>query len=393
MSLSNEEKIICLLSRLKPSKEDIERTRSIVTSSGPGIDYGRLVRIASLNGVAPLLYNNLRDREFFPEKLLSKLRYAYLLSVAGNLRKGKELIRLLDLLKRRGIEAIPVKGVFASELIFENPGFYYGSDIDILVKPSDLQGAKHILMESGYACNEENERDMLSSHYHLVFQNDRHLVEVHWNLVKRYFKVPAEFWWEDIYEEWYEGRKVLCLAPEKYLICTIFRLFSHMYHPLKFFVLVSEICNKYYDRIDWLRFRQFIKTYGMEKMASFTLKLSNELLGTKVPKDIKDKNVVGYALFRTSVINSLFKDVKRPFVSKILYIFLLGSSYRILRHFLMRVFPQRGELRLRYGIPAGSKAIVFYYALNPFLLPFLVLRKRVCLPFHRTSYPRQDNIT
>ena len=393
MLFSNEEKIICLLSRLEPSEEDIERTRSIAASSEPAIDHERVMRTASLNGVAPLLYNNLKDRGIFPEEVLSRLRTAYLHSVAGNLRKGKELAGLLALLKKSGIEAIPVKGVVASELIFENPGFYYGSDIDILVRPADVQSTKRILIDSGYIYNEENEQDMLSSHYHLVFQNERHLVEVHWNLVKRYFKVPAEFWWEDVYEEQYDGRKVWCLAPEKYLICAIFRLFSHMYRPLKFFVLVSEICNKYYDRIDWLRFTQFIKKHGMEKVAIFTLRLSNELLGTKVPNGIKDRNVIGYALFRRSAINSLFKDAKRPFASKLLYIFLLGSSYRILRHFLMRIFPQRGELRLRYGIPAGSKTLPFYYALNPILLPFLVLRKRFSPPFLRNSRPRQDNIT
>ena len=376
MPLSNEEKIICLLSRLKPSSEDIERTKQIVTSGEPIIDYRKLVRLAALNGVAPLLYNNLKETKIFPEEVLSTLRNAYLFSVAENLRKSAALIRLLDLLKHRGIEAIPLKGVIASELIFGNPGFYYGSDIDILVRPSELQAVKHILIDSGYAHNEADEADMLSSHYHLVFHDGHHLVEVHWNLVKRYFNIPPEFWWEDILLEEYQGQEILCLSPEKYLMCTIFRLFSHMFNPLKFFVLVSEISNKYYESIDWARFASFTQKYGMEKLTIFSLKLSNEFLGTKVPDNILKKNIVGYNLFKRSIINQLFGDVRRPHMGKLLYTFLLDSPFNIFRHFLMRVFPGKSELRRRYGISEGSRTIFVYYALNPILLPLLILRKR-----------------
>lgn len=377
MPLSDEEKIICLLSRLKPSSEDIEQTKQIVTSGEPCIDYRELVRLAALNGVAPLLYNNLKDINIFPEQVLSILRNAYLFSVAKNLRKSAALIRLLDLLKNRGIETIPLKGVIASELIFENPGFYYGSDIDILVKPSELQAAKHILISSGYAYNEADETDMLSSHYHLVFHDGHHLVEVHWNLVKRYFAVPPGFWWEDILFQEYQGQEILCLSPEKYLMCTIFRLFSHMFNPLKFFVLVSEISNKYYESIDWSRFASFTQKYGMDKLTTFSLKLSNEFLGTKVPDNILNKHIVGYNLFKRSIINQLFRNVRRPHMGKLLYTFLLDSPFNIFRHFLMRVFPGKSELRLRYQISEGSRSIFVYYALNPILLPLLILRKRL----------------
>ncbi len=377
MPLSNEEKIIFLLSRLRPSWEDIERTKQIVTSGEPIIDYSKLVRLAAVNGVSALLYINMKDSDITPDDVLANLRNAYLHSVAANLKKSSALMRLLGLLKRNGISAIPIKGVIASELIFENPGLYYGSDIDILVKPTELQNVKQILIDACYDYDEESEQDMLSSHYHLVFHNGHHLVEVHWNLVKRYFNIPPEFWWEEILFQEYQGEEILCLSPEKYLMCTIFRLFSHMFHPLKFFVLVSEISNKYYETIDWARFVSFTQKYGMDKLTTFSLKLSNELLGTKVPDNILKKHIVGYNLFKRSIMNQLFRDVGRPHMGKLLYTFLLDSPFNIFRHFLMRVFPGKSELRLRYRIPEGSKFIFIYYALNPILLPVLILRKRL----------------
>jgi hypothetical protein len=377
MLLSNEEKIIFLASRLNPSKKDVEDIIRLVTSGSPKIDFKKLIQLAAHNGVAPLLYKNLKPLEILSEEVLSELRNLYLYSIAGNLQKANVLLEILRLLKDQGIAAIPIKGVLAAEIIFENPGLYYGSDIDILVKPSELQKVKHILIESGYDYNEENEPDMLSSHYHIVFSNDHQLVEVHWNLVKRYFNIPPEFWWEDTLLEPYQGQEILCLSPEKYLICTIFRLYSHMFNPLRFLVLVSELCNKYYKKIDWPHFSRLTKEYGMARLITFSLKLSNELLGTKVPDNILNRKIVGYNFFKRSIINQLFRDVTRPHMGKILYVFLMDSPFHIFRHFLMRVFPGKSELRLRYGIPEGSRTLPFYYALNPILLPFLMLRKRL----------------
>ena len=373
MLLSNEEKIICLLSRLRPSPKNLKRTQQIITA---GIDFEKLLRLAAVNGVSPLLYLNLRDSDIVPDDVTVNLRNAYLYSVAANLKKSSALLRLLALLKENGIPVIPVKGVLASELIFKNPGLYYGSDIDILVKPTELRDVKQILIDAGYDYDEESEKDMLSSHYHLVFYDGLHLVEVHWNLTKRYFDIPPKFWWEDTVTEQYQGQEILCLSPEKYLMCLIFRLFSHMFKPLKFLVLVSELCNTYSENIDWSRFTRFTKTYGMAKLSIFSLKISNELLGTKVPDHILNTKIVGYNLFKRSIINQLFRDVSRPHMGKLLYTLLLDSTFQVCCYLILRIFPKQGELRRRYGIPEGSKSIFFYYVLNPILLPFLILRKR-----------------
>jgi hypothetical protein len=373
MLLSNEEKIICLLSRLRPSPENITQTQQVTAA---GIDFGKLLHLATVNGVSPLLYVNLRDSDIVPDDITANLRNIYLNSVAANLKKRSVLMRLLALLKKNGIPAIPVKGVIASELIFKNAGLYYGSDIDILVKPNELQDVKKILIDAGYDYDEESEKDMLSSHYHLVFYDGQHLVEVHWNLTKRYFDIPPKFWWEDIVTEQYQGQEILCLSPEKYLMCLIFRLFSHMFNPLKFLVLVSELCNTYSKNIDWSRFSRFTKAYGMDRLSTFSLKISNELLGTKVPDHILNTKIAGYNFFKRSIINQLFRDVRRPHMGKLLYILLMDSTLQICCHLILRIFPKQGELRRRYRIPEGSKSIFFYYALNPILLPFLVLRKR-----------------
>jgi hypothetical protein len=375
LPLTNEEKIIFLASRLNPSKRDVKDIVHIITNSNQKIDYTKLTQLSSFNGVAPLLYKNLKPLKIIPEEVLSKLRNIYLSSIAENLQKTTETLKILQALKDKGIVAISIKGAIASEIIFEDPGLYYGTDIDILVRPSDLHQVKQILIDSGYSYDEMAEKAMLASHYHLVFYNHRHTVEVHWNLVKRYFDIPPEFWWHDAQKGKYEDIDILFLSLEKYLMYTVFRLFSHMFYPLKFFVLISEISNKYYGSINWDQFASEIKKYKMMRLTTFTFKILNEFLGTKVHNKFLTKNIIGYDYYKRTIMNKLFKEVKRPYLSKILYVFLLDSPHYIFDSFIKRMWPEEDELRLRYKIPEGSKTIYFYYILNPLLLPLMLLRR------------------
>ena len=125
--MKHEEKIIFLASRLNPSKQDIKEIVHLVTNGNQKIDYTKLTQLASNNGVAPLLYKNLKPLEIIPEEILSKLRNIYLSSIAENLQKKTEILKILQALKEKGVDAIPLKGALASEIIFENPGLYYGT--------------------------------------------------------------------------------------------------------------------------------------------------------------------------------------------------------------------------------------------------------------------------
>lgn len=374
--LGVEERIVLALSRLNPSADVIEDIGDTLKSNYGSIDYNKILNLSIHNRVAPFLYENLKSTDIIPAGVKAELRNIYLCTAASNIFNFREMIKILRLLRDHGIEAIPLKGSLASEIIFGNPGLYAAADIDILVKPSDLEEVKGILTNNGFEHDEEREKGMLSSHYHLVFHNGRHAVEVHWNLVKRYFNIPPEFWWEDTFFIRYDDEDILCLSHEKYLMYAIFRLFSHEFFHLKFFILVAEMINKYYENIDWNNFIGLSSKYGMERLVVFTLELMNELFGTKIPNSLLKRNIRGYDLLRKPIIAGLFNDLERPHMRKILYLLLLNTPLDILKLVIRRVFPEAGELRLRYGISEDSKKIYVYYVLNPFLLPVLILKRQ-----------------
>jgi hypothetical protein len=284
------------------------------------------------------------------------------------------MIGIITRLKEVGVEAIPLKGPVASDLIFGNPGLYPSSDLDILVKPPDLERTKRALLESGYREDSgTDERDMLRGTYHLTFQNDRYVVEVHWTLAFRYFDIPSGFWWEETGLVEYEGTEMKTLSAERYILYTVFRLYRHAFRPLRFFVLIAEIIRKYRDEIVWEKLISFAQTYKMRRLLLFTLKLLKETLGAEVPDSVAQRPLYGYRFLKRLVFSGLFHGVKRIHLRMLLYTFLQETPLDTAGVLLRRIFPSPSEIRLRYSLPPGSKKTYAYYLLNPLLMIF---RKR-----------------
>lgn len=374
--LTAEEQIVLLTAQSSPARGATDSAGDIVRNAGENLKYDRLLHLASRNGVAPFLYRALKETDCVPADILGMLEKSYLAALARNVAQLAETQEILGELKVRGIDAIPLKGALASEMLFHDPGLYASGDIDILVRPRDLDAVKNILTDRGYHYDRKKEADLLATHYHLAFYTEHHAVEVHWKLSKRYFAIPPDFWWEGTSTMTLGGSEILCLSPERYLMYLILRLFSHNFFPLKFFVLTSELMKKYHDTINGQAFIGGITKYGMRTLTAFTFSLMKDLFGTEAPESLAMARGRKYNLLKSFVINNVFRNLKRPYIGKLLFLSLLDTETDVVRAVARRVFPGREELRLRYKVPEKSKLIYVYYLANPLLLPALILRKR-----------------
>jgi len=337
-------------------------------------NYDRLLELANLNQVSPIMYRNLQKVQGVPEHVMEGLNKAYLATFLQNVRHSQETMRIIGLPQMEGIEVIPLKGSLFSDIVLGDMGLYPTCDIDLLVHPRDLERAKSAIVGLGYSEGSTlAEEDRLQGSYHLSFSNNTYVVELHWNLVKRYFEAPPDFWWEDSALIEYEGVKLSVLSPERYLLYSIFRLFSHGFIPLRFSILVSGIVGKYGGQIDWSKFLSCAGELKMNRVSLFTLKLLHELLGVPIPQEIANRRVFGYDFLKRIVMKGLFKGVKRTRLRMAFFTILMDTPLNTLRVLFRRLLPKRSELRLRYGLSPDSKKVFFYYLLNPF---FLVFRRR-----------------
>ncbi len=370
--LSNEQKIVLFSSSPLQITESLNKVSNILKDNH-SIDYQEIFRIAASSGVAPLLYRNFQKIENLPRSFKDRLLNAYMYSLRSNILNAEETLRLIEQLQKENIQAIPLKGSIASELIFNDAGIYPATDIDILVRQEDIGKSERVIQKSGYEkAGFIEPDDLLASHYHLIYKKEQFFLELHWNLVKRYFKIPPDFWWQETDTLNYSKFELKSLTPERYIIYAVFRLFDHCFSPLKFFVFISGLLSKYEKEIDLEKLLFYAKYYKMERVLIFTLKLLNEIYSTPCANLILRKRNLDYDFFKRKVIKNIFQENRKEHFNMLIYSLLLDSPSDYLRLIFNRIFPKPSEIRLRYGLPVRSKKLYAYYLMNPFLV---LLRK------------------
>ncbi len=335
-----------------------------------------LLPFASRNGVGPFLYRHFREQGGGSAGTLEGLHRLHLAALAANGSGAGETWRLLDILGKEGIEAIPLKGALASQVLFGDEGLYQGSDIDLLVRPSDLAATRELLVADGYFIDPEEERAKRSYHYHVNFTKGRHHLEVHWKLAKRPFEVPPERWWDGVFHERAAGGSFLSVSPERYLGYAAVRLHSHEFFPLKFLYLVDGLVGRYGGRVDWEGLMGFCRRYRMERLMRFTLWMAADLFGTAVPEEVIGGQGRFFGRAKEVVLKGIFEGPERPYLRKAVFLTLLDGPGNVVQVAWKSLFPGRGEMQVRFGLREGSPKVFLCYALSALLLPVLLLRRR-----------------
>jgi hypothetical protein len=367
-----EAEFLLFILRQSPGEFDLSISRNEFSPLAE-VDFEKIVDLAIKNGLAGLLYVRVENSACFPGELVEKLKTQYRQSAYRNLFQLTELLRIIDVFNSCGVEIIPLKGVVDSEKLFGDVGLYPSSDIDLLVPEHKLPTLCSMLNQHGYnPIKGIAEADLFSSHYHLIYRKNGACIELHWNLVKTYFDIPAEFWWEGGTARTYMERDIIELSAEKYLLYLIFRLFDHQFTPLKFWVHISAFITHSLP-LNWDRLLRYSESFGMKKLVVFTLKLVQELFGTEIPSEICNTKLSGYSFLRNLVLEQNFGDNCRPHVTALYCSCGILPPKMIVKILLSRIYTTKAEIRLRYGLKAGSKSVILYMILNPILM---LLRKK-----------------
>ncbi len=361
------EHVFFQLSRPRWNKERREEGAGLGES-----DWAALLPLAFRNGVAGFIYRNVKDQKVLPEYVRKDLQSAYQQTTFRNLDQVAETLKILKVLAVNRIKAIPLKGVVASEILFCDLGVYPSSDIDILVHPDDLDAAKQVMqVQAGYlSLPGQSEEELQAGHYHYILHKKQYLLEIHWNLTRRYFDVPAEFWWQGVRTLQWRDLDILELAPEKYLMYAVFRFFDHCFHPLRFLVLIVAIVEHYASEICWDSLLEDCSRFKMRRLVIFTLQLAHEVLAADIPAELAKRKTPGYSALKKLCLSGILHGIERQHLRMMCYTALLDTPSAVAAALLGRLAPNRGELCLRYNLPPDSSQILLYYVMNPFLLFF-----------------------
>src|SRR5262245_36794835 len=102
---------------------------------GSELDWKRLLGMARLHRVVPLVYRNLSGigKDLVPPDVLGELRQYHLDNTVRNLSLTREMLSILNLFGEAGISVVPFKGPVLAHLAYGNVCWREFDDLDILV--------------------------------------------------------------------------------------------------------------------------------------------------------------------------------------------------------------------------------------------------------------------
>jgi predicted nucleotidyltransferase len=207
--------------------------------------------------VAPQVYYLLKSSgllEAVPSEHRSRLKSGVDAVLFQNMLIRSEMYKLLDTFERSGIQVIVLKGIRLSERFFGHFSGRGTSDIDLLVRPEDLDEAVALLERHEFIRYIEDDAD----HFHMLLNKfyaneDFPLlgVELHWNILREHVSDTdmSCFWMDAEPISPYQLVKELSAKDTFYYLCL--HGYNHNMLSLKYVIDILHVLRCCSAEIDY----------------------------------------------------------------------------------------------------------------------------------------------
>jgi len=227
-----------------------------------------------------------------PENTLALLKQLNLKTVMQNMKMTAELIRVMNLLKENGIQALAFKGPALSQLAYEDITLRQYGDLDILVKKMDASKAISLLTEDQYTPEislKEKTTETFFACVNVIGMEKRIRIEIHWELLSRNYAI--EWQEKDIWRATdtviIKGEPIPVLAANTHLLYLIAHGSKHLFERLEWICDIERFI-KANPGLSWERLFEDARVLGIERMLLTSLYLCNRLLELTLPAKIND---------------------------------------------------------------------------------------------------------
>ncbi len=176
---------------------------------------------ARSHGLSPWLYRQLLEciGTCLPSQVKESLRHDYLRSALASIFRDKALKQVLEAFGDLRLSVVPLKGVYLSHAVYDDPALRTMSDIDLLVEEGNFHRAQNALVSMGFArlvgpidkCNPDScpalsytrtgsHPDAVDLHRQVCFMD--------------HYSLPASTVWSESKETTLHGCRVRFLSPE-----------------------------------------------------------------------------------------------------------------------------------------------------------------------------------
>jgi hypothetical protein len=275
-------------------------------------DWGAIEPLASRHGVAPFLVRAL------PEPYAIRFREGERVRTKWGLRLTAELFRLLDLLERHAIPALPFKGPALAYALYGDVAMRESCDLDVLVPGESLPQVKRAMLAAGYTTDlppdAAQEAAYLRARYELHFTSPDGAIpiEIHQAFMAPSYCLPFDYGalWRRLERQPLCGREALALGAGDLLLMLCAHGAKHSWTELSAVCDIARLLVVDGERIPWPAMLGQARLMGARRILLLGLSLAADLLHAPVPPDVLAQARADRALVRLAgqVRAALFQE-------------------------------------------------------------------------------------
>ena len=352
----------------------------IIEAEKNNLDWDCFLKKARENGVSAVVYSKLnkikKDFLHIPSSIFKKLQKDYFRNAANNTLIFEELGRLLEAIRKAGLQVIVLKGAVLAEKIYRNIALRPMADIDLLAKKEELIFLDEQMKILGYRPSDISVKDIdLSSTYLTTLDyrsasSNSPSFHIHWHFVNS--SVPNESYIRNIKIEdiWRDAEKTriadvetLVMVPHHLLIHLSEHALrvTHSLSKLSFFCDIDEAVNFCQERLDWERLIKESLKFNLNRMVYLSLYFTAKFLETKIPEYVllklqPERLSLGEKIF----MNSISNNKRFPGLSYLVHLSMNSGFLKKMKFLGKTLFPPAQFMAQRNYIPQSKLSYIHY---------------------------------
>jgi hypothetical protein len=259
---------------------------------GKGVDWLALIRLAMRHDVMPLLCRSLQQHcpDLVPANILTALRTRHTERAAEAHRRAEELVRLLTVLTKHGVNVVPYKGPALAQQLYGDVALREFGDLDVMIPRSEVRKAYNLVLSLGYQFAHVQDIGEFSEHLRIgrelqFYHPTRKIhLELHWHFAMRLAcisKDPERFL-DRLDAVAISGNPLPSLTLENYFLVLSIHATKHRWRQLKLVCDIVEILGR--NDIDWQYVASQARSLRIKRMLSVGVLLAADLLDANVPE-------------------------------------------------------------------------------------------------------------
>ena len=296
LGIRDEYRLLLLCARTRVAPQQREQIRALAVKQ---LDWEFIRDKAQPHALIPLLYRNLSElcSDRVPPTVLQQLEADNLVNAERNRANTAELIRVLRLMKSRGISAVPYKGPALAAVAHGDIELRKFWDLDVVIQPQDIMSAKSLLIKEGYEWHPikgqitgRNEaRNVRVWHeYSFIHPVTRAMIDLHWRISPQRFPFDVDL--EDLWERLEPARlldeDILTFPAEALLLFLCVHGSKDMWWKrIGWICDVAELLASNPD-LDWSYSFELATRTGARRMLLLGLALAHDLLQAPLPEQV-----------------------------------------------------------------------------------------------------------